>query len=518
MLGYAKFMKELVAKRLSLEYETMKVPHSCSAIMTNESITKREDPQAFTIPCTIGMLQFAKALCDLGAIINLMPYAIYKQLGLGEPKATTMRILMADRSIKHPVEIVHDILVKVDRFIFSANFVILDCDIDAEISIILGRPFLATWRALVDVESGKLKFRVNDVEVTFNIFQGYEEVVATLSRLGVYSRNPIKLDIDLKNRKRPPAKPSTEEPPNLELKALPSHLKYAFLGANNTLTVIITADLLERQIQLDSECKPSVEHQWILNPPMQEVVKKEIIKWLDAGVIYPITDISFLGTRCRKRGRRFDKAKIEVIEKLPPPILVKGVRNLLGQAGFYRRFIKDFSKIAHPLCKLLEKEVKFYFDDACMTAFKCLKEKLVSTPFIVSPNWSESFEVMCDGSGMALGVVLGKNYNKLFHPIYYACKTLNSAQQNYMVSEQELLAVVYAFEKLRAYLLGTKVIVHTDHDALHYLMVKKDAKPRLIRWVLLLQEFNFEVKDRKRLQKSSGRLLIEVGRKGRCQA
>ncbi|XP_049385643.1 uncharacterized protein LOC125849714 [Solanum stenotomum] len=169
MPRYAKFMKELVTKKRSLDYETIEVPHSCSAIMTNESITKREDPGAFTIPCTIGMLQFAKALCDLGASINLMPYAINKQLGLGEPKETTMRFLMADLLIKHPVGILYDILVKVDRFIFMANFVILDCEIDAEIPIILGRQFLVTRRALVDVERGKLKFHVNDDEVAFNI-------------------------------------------------------------------------------------------------------------------------------------------------------------------------------------------------------------------------------------------------------------------------------------------------------------------------------------------------------------
>ncbi|KAK4707053.1 hypothetical protein R3W88_033392 [Solanum pinnatisectum] len=128
-------MKELVTKKRSLEYETIEVPHSFRAIMTNELITKREDPGAFTIPCMI---------------------------------ATTMRLLMADRSIKHPVGILHDILVKVDRFIFPADFMILDCKIDAEIPIILGRPFLATGRALVDVESEKLKFRVNNDEVTFN--------------------------------------------------------------------------------------------------------------------------------------------------------------------------------------------------------------------------------------------------------------------------------------------------------------------------------------------------------------
>ncbi|XP_049405159.1 uncharacterized protein LOC125868572 [Solanum stenotomum] len=158
MPGYAKFMKELVTKKRSLDFETIEVSHSCSAIMTKELIKKREYPRAFTIPCTIVMLQFAKAFCDLGVSISLMPYAIYKQFGLGEPKVTTMRLPMADRSIKHTVGILYDILVKVDQFIFPADFVILDCEIDVEFPIILGIPFLATGRALVDVESGDLKF------------------------------------------------------------------------------------------------------------------------------------------------------------------------------------------------------------------------------------------------------------------------------------------------------------------------------------------------------------------------
>ena len=104
---------------------------------------------------------------------------------------------------------------------------------------------------------------------------------------------------------------------------------------------------------------------------------------------------------------------------------------------------------------------------------------------------------MCDASGVALGVVLGLRRNKILHPIYYASKALNEAQKNYTVIEQELLVVVFAFEKFCSYLLGTRVIVHTDHSALRYLMAKKDVKPRLIRWVLLLQEFDFEVLDRK---------------------
>ena len=153
--------------------------------------------------------------------------------------------------------------------------------------------------------------------------------------------------------------------------------------------------------------------------------------------------------------------------------------------------------ITHPLCKLLEKDNKFHFDASCHKAFSELKKKFVSAPTIISPDWNSPFEVMCDASGVALTVVLGQRKIKILHPIYYASKALNEAQKNYTETEQELLAVVFAFEKFRSYLLGSRVIVHTDHLTLRYLMEKKDVKPRLIRWVLLLKEFEFEVMDRK---------------------
>lgn len=140
--------------------------------------------------------------------------------------------------------------------------------------------------------------------------------------------------------------------------------------------------------------------------------------------------------------------------------------------------------------------MKFHFKKTCVAAL-VLKEKLISTPIIISPNWNESFEVMCDASGMALGVVLWKKNNKFFHLNYYASKTLNNTQQNYTITEEELLAVVYTLEKFWAYLLGTKVIVYIDHETLHYLMRKNNAKPILIRWLLVLQEFDFEVQERK---------------------
>jgi len=192
---------------------------------------------------------------------------------------------MVDRSVKQPVGILCDVLVKVETFIFPADFVILDCEVDFEVPIILRRPFLATRQALVDVERGELKFRLNKEEVKFNICKSikqqhdmnvvsaidvfeeeemgatieerlavetlaaalmnyeadfrsdYVETVNALQGMGAHSYDPKKLDLDLKNRPSPPAKPSIEEPPMLELKQLPSHLKYVLLGTNNTLPV-----------------------------------------------------------------------------------------------------------------------------------------------------------------------------------------------------------------------------------------------------------------------------------------
>ncbi|WZY77754.1 hypothetical protein YC2023_024138 [Brassica napus] len=182
---------------------------------------------------------------------------------------------------------------------------------------------------------------------------------------------------------------------------------------------------------------------------------------------------------------------------LPPPKTVKDVRSFLGHAGFYRRFILDFSKIARPLNNLLCKDIKFDFTPECMRAFEDLKKFLITAPVVQAPDWNLPFEIMCDASDFAIGAVLVQKKYKKLHAIYYASRTLDEAQRNYATTEKELLAVVYAFEKFRQYLIGSRVIVHTDHAAIKYLMQKKDAKPRLIRWILLLQEFDIEIKDKR---------------------
>ena len=209
-----------------------------------------------------------------------------------------------------------------------------------------------------------------------------------------------------------------------------------------------------------------------------------------------------LGHRVSERGIEVDRAKIEVIEQLPPPTNVRGVRSFLGHAGFYRRFIQDFSQIARPLTNLLAKDAPFDFNDECLDSFYYLKKALISAPIIQPPDWSLPFEIMCDASDYAVGAVLGQTKDKKHHAISYASKTLTGPQLNYATTEKELLAVVFAIDKFRSYLVGAKVIVYSDHAALKYLLTKKDAKPRLIRWILLLQEFDLEIRDKKGVENS----------------
>ncbi|XP_062075151.1 uncharacterized protein LOC133779175 [Humulus lupulus] len=397
-------------------------------------------------------------------------------------------------------------------------------------------------------------------------------------------------------------RPSFEEPPELEMNVLPSHMRYAYLGESSSLHVIVSPELTRDQedrllellrkfkkaigrtiadimgispslcmhkILLEDSEKGSIDGQRRLNPMMKEVVKKEIIKSLDAGIICPISDSSWvspvqcvpkkggitvvknedneliptrtvtgwricmdyrklneatrkdhfplpfidqmLDTLARrdyycfldgyssynhiavapedqhkatftchyvsKQGIEVDRAKIEVIEKLPSPNSVKNIKSLLGHAGFYRWFIKDFSKVAMHLYNLLEKDTPFHFDEACLKAFEELKSQLVSTPIIVALDWDLPFELMCEASYFSMGAVMGQRRNKVFHSIYNASHTLTGAQLNYTVTEKELLAIVFAFDKSRLYLVGTKMIVYTDHSVIKYLVEKKDAKP-----------------------------------------
>ncbi|XP_070018839.1 uncharacterized protein [Nicotiana sylvestris] len=297
MPGYAKMMKDLMSQKFDFQdLSTVTLTQTCSAVVAKPMAQKMSDPGSFTIPCTIGSYAFAKALCDLGASINLMPLAVYTKLGIGRARPTSMLLQLADRTVKRPTGILDDVLVQVGKFVFPADFVILDCQVDEEIPLILGRPFLATRRALIDYETGELKVRLNDEEVIFNVQQsmrrpseytncslmeavdvilqeddmtltvkdpleacltnleemdgeGLAEWVMALEGRGFWSTEPQFESLELEKRATPPTKPSIEEPPKLELKPLLDHLRYVFLGPDSILPVIISSGLLDVQVE-----------------------------------------------------------------------------------------------------------------------------------------------------------------------------------------------------------------------------------------------------------------------------
>nr|GFA02446.1 hypothetical protein [Tanacetum cinerariifolium] len=288
--------------------------------------------------------------------------------------------------------------------------------------------------------------------------------------------------MDLKVAEETKEKSSVKEPPELELKELPSHLEYAFLEDSNKLPVSIAKNLKvdEREalknvlkshkwaiawkisdikgidlrfcthmILMEDDYKPAVQSQRRVNPKIHDVIKKEVIKLLDAGMIYPISDSPWgiskfllihkirkkllshalmeysrtdacalacvmlqegiiLGHKISKSGIEVDRAKVDVLAKIPHPTTVKGVRSFLGHAGFYCHFIQDFSKIARPMTHLLKKETPFVFSKEYVKAINTLKKKLTEAPILVVPDWNLPFELMCDASDYAIGARQGK--------------------------------------------------------------------------------------------------------------
>ncbi|KAG9450108.1 hypothetical protein H6P81_010073 [Aristolochia fimbriata] len=169
---YAKFLKEVLSGKRKIEEQgTVMLIENCSVILKNQLPTKLKDPGSFTIPCEFGSFKFNKVLCDLEASINLMPLSICRKLNLGELKETNIMLQLADRSTKKPNGLIEDVLVRIGKFIYPCDFVVLDMEVDWELPLILGRPFLATAAALIDVKQGKLTLRLNDEEIVFDIKQ-----------------------------------------------------------------------------------------------------------------------------------------------------------------------------------------------------------------------------------------------------------------------------------------------------------------------------------------------------------
>ncbi|KAA3456838.1 Transposon Ty3-I Gag-Pol polyprotein [Gossypium australe] len=329
MPKYAKFLKEILTNKRKLEeISTVELNEECSAILQNKLPTKLKDPGSFTIPCLIGSLNIKKALADLGASINLMPYKMFKQLDLGEPKPTRMSIQLADRSIKYPKGVIEDILVKIDKFIFPVDFVVLDMDEDINVPLILGRPFLATARAVIDVGNGKLALRIGDEEIIFQIYDAMrysreqDDACYFVDTTNHIIQNSLQEILHNDTMELCLTQDEVEEDETDELNTfsprqiqkesikLPKHLEYAFLGEDSVLPVIISLELKPKEkeeliqvlrkrkraiawkisdikgispsfcthkILMEEEYKPCVQPQRQLNPNMKLVVKPEVV-------------------------------------------------------------------------------------------------------------------------------------------------------------------------------------------------------------------------------------------------
>ncbi|CAA7044127.1 unnamed protein product [Microthlaspi erraticum] len=554
---YRKFLKDAVQQRTREAQGMVVLTRECSAIIQRKVISKKkEDPGSFTLPCMLGPLSFKNSLCDLGSSVSLIPLSVAKKLGYHKYQACGISLVLADRSIRLPTGMLEDLPLRIGNVEIPTDFIVLEMDEEPTDPLILGRPFLATARAMIDVCEGTIELNLgNDLRMKFDIkdtmrkptIEGQLFYVEEMDQLAdelleelsledplqvaltkdssegyvssetdEYKRlldtfRPVPNILSIEGLDRPVCevmpvssiKSSIEsgfeqtnsielgteykeqaqgdwselKAPKVDLKPLPEGLRYAFLGENSTY--------------------PVIEPQRRLNPNLKEVVKKEILKLLDAGIIYPISDSTWISpVHCVPKKGGINVIKNDKEELIPTRTIVEH-RMCLDYRKLNSTSRKDFSKIARPLTRLLCKETDFEFDEECHKSWTLLKDALVSAPIVQAPNWDHPFEIMCDASDYAVGAVLGQKIDKKLNVIYYASKTMDDAQCKYATTEKELLAIVFAFEKFRSYIVGSKVIVHTDHAALRHIFAKKDTKPRLLRWILLLQEFDIEVVDKK---------------------
>nr|GEZ09530.1 retrovirus-related Pol polyprotein from transposon 17.6 [Tanacetum cinerariifolium] len=257
------------------------------------------------------------------------------------------------------------------------------------------------------------------------------------------------------------------------------------------------------KILMEDDFKPTVQSQRRVNPKNHNVIKKEVIKLLDSGMIYLISDSLWMLKRLA--GNEFycflDGFSGYFQIPIDPQDQEKTIFIYPYGTFAYRRMAFGLCNapgtFQRPMTHLLEKETPFVFSKDCINAFETLKKKLTEAPILIIPYWNLYFELMCDASDFAIGAVLGQRKPKHFQPIHYASNTMTEAQIHYTTTEKEMLVIVYAFEKFWPYLVLSKSIVYTDHSALKYLLNKQDAKPRLIRWVFLLQEFDIIIHDKK---------------------
>nr|GEW85975.1 reverse transcriptase domain-containing protein [Tanacetum cinerariifolium] len=567
--------------------------------------------------------------------INLMPLSIWKKLRLPNLNDTKMVLELADRTISKPTGVAENVFVKVGKFYFLADFVVLDFITDPRVPLILGRPFLSTAHALIDAYEGEIILRhdgqslmlkcgdtpsisynnfesLNKVDLIDATREEYSQAVLGFSDI-VASGNPTSYYEPIVSSSSPPLTPFDESDFLLLEEA------DAFIVIDDEpISPEINAtyydpegDILILEALLNSDPEPlpnqkyyfpeapkdlKVQSQRRVNPKIHDVIKKEVEKLLDAGLIYPILDSPWVSPiHCvSKKGRitvitndenKFVPTRLvtgwrvcidyrklnEATRKdhFPLPFMDQMLERLTGNEfycflngflGYFQIPIdpKDqekttftcpygtfaYKRMPFGLCNapgtfqrcmmvifhdMIEQTMEVFMDDfsvfgnsfsTCLTNLEKMLKRYEDTKLAL--NWEKShfmvkegivlghkiskkgievdkakiepFELMCNASDFAVGAVLGQRIEKHFRPIHYASKTMNEAESNYTNTEKEMLAVVYTFEKFCSYLIMNKSIVYTDHSALKYLFAKKDAKARLLRWILLLLLHEFDSK------------------------
>ncbi|GJS10286.1 reverse transcriptase domain-containing protein [Tanacetum coccineum] len=597
------FKKMLNNKDKLIELTKTPLNENCSAVVLKKLPEKLGDPGRFLIPCDFSEFDSYLALADLGASINLMPLSIWKKLQLSGLTETKMVLELADRTISKPTGVAENVFVKVGKFYFPADFVVLDFIADPRVPLILGRPFLRTAHALIDVYEGEITLRNDDQSLTLkceystrsyldfrsvaftNPSPYFDPIVSTSSPTltpfdesdfllfeeadafiaiddepvspvfnatyydpegdilileallnndplpspdqGDYSPG-IQKDLKVVEPKESSLEPK-DEIPEVELKELPPHLDpwvspvhcvpkkggmtvvtneemagaYKLVtdgGICNRLTKVNEATckdnfpltFMDQKLAISRQrdllflrwfflgifkCPLNLKDQekyyfhftcpygtfayrrmpfGLCNAPgtfqrcmmaiFHDMIEKTMEVFMDDFSVFGdsfssclanldkmlkrcedtklalnwekshfmVKEGIVLGHKISRKGIEVDKAKIDVISKLPHPTTVKGIRSFLGHAGFYRRFIKDFSKISRPMTHLLEKNTPFIFSEDCILAFQTLKKKLTEAPILIAPNWDQPFEIMCDASDYAIGAVLGQRIEKHF--------------------------------------------------------------------------------------------------------
>ncbi|XP_057786366.1 uncharacterized protein LOC131003830 [Salvia miltiorrhiza] len=572
----AKFLKELCTRKVKYTDDAkFQVGESVFTVLQRDMPIKCGDPGMFYIPCVIGTMKVDKAMLDVGASINVMPLSMYQDVEIGSLKPTRVGIQLADRSNLYPEGLLEDVLVKVEELIFAADFYILDMGKSKarDPVMLLGRPFLKTARARIDCDTGKLTCQFEGETVTFDIYNAMKHPADTEM---VKSVDIISRVVEEKLPRTTLREPFDVRAPKLELKSLPKHLKYIFLGETDTLPVIINSELTPEDeskvkktlgkykeaigwtladikgisptvcmhhILLEEDATPVRNPHRKLNPAMKEVVMKEILKLLDLGIIYPVSDsrwVSPVHVVPKKSGiqvvenefRELIATRLQIGWRIWVAKEDQGKTTFTCPFGtfayrrmpfglcnapgtFQRCMMSIFSDLLKNCIEVFMDDFTVYGEtfDSCLANLEKVLQRCVDKSLVLNYEKCHFKVESCDASGYAIGAVLGQKRGKESHVIYYASKTLNGAQISYSTTEKEMLAVVFAFEKFRSYLLGGKTTVDTDHAALKYLLAKKESKPRLIRWVLFLQEFDVEIKDKAGAQNQVADHLSRIVRK-----